>query len=159
MIKLCIASFFIILVIALNTSVAEEIAIIVNKDNGIEGVSLADLKKIFKAERTFWGKGSKIQLIMRPRDSIETKVLLENIYEIPLEEFTAFWLKLVYSGKVDRVPPTINSASIVNVLVSQTKGAVAPIEVGRISKLAKVKILKIDGKMPNDEGYPLKTRE
>lgn len=152
-------AFCIILFASFNTLFADEIALIVNADNEIDEVSISDLKKIFKAERHFWGKDEKIKLIMRPIDSIETKVLLEEIYEFKPYELERFWLKQIYNVKIEEPPPTIRSASIVNALVGQLQGAIAPIEVGHVSELPMIKILKIDGKMPGEDGYPLKTKE
>lgn len=134
---------------------ASDIAIIANVANGIEDLNIEDIRKIFKAEKQFWRNGKKIRLIMRPIDSKESRVLLQKVYNMPREGFKLFWLEKIYGGIVTEPPTIISSASMVNILVGQLQWAIAPIEVGKISEWAKVKIIKINGKMPGEDGYPL----
>jgi hypothetical protein len=44
-------------------------------------------------------------------------------------------------------------------LVGQLQGAIAPIKVDKVSKWARIKVIKIDGKMPGENGYPLNTKK
>ena len=157
--KLYIVVFFITLLVSYKTLVAADIAIVVNANNGLDELSMGDIEKIFRAEKQFWSSGKKIRLIMRPMDSIEGKVLLEKIYNLPQEEFKLFWLEKVYKNIVAEPPTIIRSASMVNILVGQLQCAIAPIEVSKISEWAKIKVVKVNGKMPGESGYPLKAEK
>lgn len=154
-IRLCPVAFFITLLVACKTLVAADIAIVVNANNGVDELSMGDIEKIFKAEKQFWSDGRKIRLILRPVDSIEGRALLKKIYNMPQEEFKLFWLEKVYRGVVTETPTIIRSASMVNILVGQLQAAIAPIEVSMISEWAKIKVMKVNGKMPGESGYPL----
>jgi hypothetical protein len=157
--RLYIVAFFITLLVSYKTLVVADIAIVVNANNGVDELSMGDIEKIFRAEKQFWDNGKKIRLIMRPMDSIEGKVLLEKIYNLPQEEFKLFWLEKVYKNIVAEPPTIIRSASMVNILVGQLQAAIAPIEVSKISEWAKIKVVKINGKMPGESGYPLKAEK
>ncbi len=157
--RLYIVAFFTVLLVSCKTLMAADIAIVVNVNNVVDKLSMGDVEKIFRAEKQFWKNGKKIRLIMRPMDSIEGKVLLEKIYNMPQEEFKLFWLEKVYGNIVTEPPTIISSASMVNILVGQLQGAIAPIEVNKISEWAKIKVMKVNGKMPGESGYPLKAEK
>ncbi|HHT9155525.1 MAG TPA: hypothetical protein ACFYD5_06905 [Candidatus Tripitaka sp. YC43] len=116
---------------------------------------MAELEKIFTGEKRFWGNGKKIKLIVRPLDSTEMGVLLKKVYRSSKEDFDRYWLERIYAGKVREAPLMITSVSAVNLLVGQSQEAIAPLEAGLVSRWAKVKVLKIDGKKPGDKDYPL----
>lgn len=87
------------------------------------------------------------------------EVLLKKVYRIPKEEFERYWLEKIYAGKVKEPPLIISSTAAVNMLVGQSQEAIAPLEAGLVSKWAKVKVLRIDGKRPGDKDYPLRDEE
>jgi hypothetical protein len=150
---------FLTLFLLATISEAAEIAIVVNKGNGLEDLSLLELEKVLKGEKEFWGNGKRIKLVLRPLDSKEAEILLKKVYKIPREEFERYWLERVYAGKVKEAPLLIGSAAAANMLVGQVQEAIAPIEAGSVSKWASVKILKIDGKGPGEKDYPLRNGE
>ena len=127
-----------------------------NGANSVESLSMHELETVFKGEKEFWSNGKNIKLVLRPLDSKETEVLLKKVYGIPKEEFERYWLEKVYGGKVKEVPVIIGSTAAVNMLVGQSQEAVAPLEAGSVSRWAKVKVLKIDGKSPGEKDYPLR---
>lgn len=143
----------------INGSGAAEIAIIVNGANSVESLSMYELEKVFKGEKEFWDNGKSIKLVLRPLDSKETGVLLKKVYRFSKEEFDIYWLERIYGGKVKEAPVIINSTAAVNMLVGQAQEAIAPIEAGSVSRWAKVKVLKIDGKRPGEKDYPLREEE
>lgn len=82
--------------------------------------------------------------------------MLKKIYRISKEDFERYWMEKVYAGKVKDAPLIISSTSAINILVGQAQESIAPIEAGLVSRWARVKVLKIDGKKPGEEGYPLR---
>jgi hypothetical protein len=132
---------------------------VVNEANDTENLSLAELEKVFKGEKRFWPDGKRIILALRPLDSKEMEVLLKKVYHMPKEEFEPYWLEKVYAGKVEESPLIISSAAAVNMLVGQSQEAIAPIEAGSVSRWARVRVLKIDGKRPGEKDYPLRDGE
>ncbi len=51
-------------------------------------------------------------------------------------------------------PKILNSAGTINILVSEIQGAIAFIGVDEVSKRGNIKVLRVNGKMPDEGGYP-----
>ena len=134
------------------------IAVIVNKSNAVSDISYDKLKKILEARQQYWDNGEKITLIFKPITSNETRTLIDMVYKIKYEEFDKYWFLRVYNNKIMEFPKILNSAGTINILVSEIPGAIAFIgkdEISRIDNI-NIKVLRVNGKMPGEDGYPFK---
>ncbi len=138
------------------TNAHATIAVIVNKSNPVSDISYDKLKKILEARQQYWDNGENITLIFKPVTSVETRTLIDMVYKIKYEEFDKYWFLMVYNNKIMEFPKVLNSTSTINILVSEIPGAIAFIGVNEVSKHGNIKIIKINGKMPNEDGYPFK---
>ena len=132
------------------------IAVIVNKSNAVSDISYDKLKKILEARQQYWDNGEKITLIFKPITSNETRTLIDMVYKIKYEEFDKYWFLRVYNNKIMEFPKILNSAGTINILVSEIPGAIAFIGVDEVSKRGNIKVLRVDGKMPGEDGFPFK---
>lgn len=146
----------IVLVVILITNAYAGIAVIVNKSNPVSDISYNELKQILEAKKQYWNNGEKITLIFKSVASNETRILIDTIYKMKYDEFDKYWFSMVYSNKVMEFPKLLNSPGTINILVSEIPGAIAFIGVNEISKRGNIKMLKINGRMPDEDGYPLK---
>jgi len=142
--------------VVLIANACADIAVIVNKSNPVSDISYNELKQILEARKQYWDKGEKITLIFKPITSFETLILIDRIYKINYEDFDKYWFLKVYEQKILEFPKILNSTGTINILVSEIPGAIAFIDVNDVSKRGNIKMLKINGKMPEEKGYPLK---
>lgn len=133
-----------------------DVAVIVNKSNPILDISYSELVQILKAKNQYWQRNDIITLIFKPPSSKETRILIDNIYKTDYENFEKYWLLKVYKGEVKRAPKIVNSVGTVNILVSEISGAIAFVAPHEVSTHGSIKALRVDGKLPYEEGYPLK---
>lgn len=153
--RLILVIVFVPLVIFMTNAYAN-IAVIVNKSNPVSDISYNELKQISEARKQYWDNGEKIILIFKPVTSVETRTLIDMVYKIKYEEFDKYWFLKVYDNKIMEFPKILNSTGTINILVSEIQGAIAFIGVNDVSKRGNIKILKINGKMPDENGYPFK---
>jgi ABC-type phosphate transport system substrate-binding protein len=134
----------------------EDIAIIVNNQNQTEELSFKDLVKIFKREKQYWKDGKKIYLVMQEAGSSEKEIVLKEIYRMNDEELKKFWLAKMFRGEISSFPKTLGSNEAVKRFVSQGSNAIGFIGSSLTDK--SVKVLRIDGKLPDDKDYRLADR-
>lgn len=144
------------LMVVLIANACADIAVIVNKSNPVSDISYNELKQILEARKQYWDNGEKITHIFKPTTSVETRSLIDMVYKIKYEEFDKYWFLKVYDNKIMEFPKMPSSTGTINILVSEIPGAIAFIGKDEVSRYGNTKILKIDGKMPGEKGYPLK---
>ncbi len=133
---------------------ATPIAVIVHEDVPVDGLSLSELRRIFRGERLFWAGDLTITLLAPPRGSRERKVLLGKIYERESEAgYKRFWINKLFDKGGQTVPKITGSPQMSASLVREIPGAIALVPADRIPR--GVKVLRIDGRNPGEVGYPL----
>ena len=134
-----------------------DVAIIVSKENLTNEISFKDLVKIFKLEKQYWDSGKKIYLVMRETGAIEKEMVLGKIYQMDDVGLKAFWLGKLFRQEIASFPTTLSSDEAVKRFVSQVPNAVGFIDASAVDD--RVKILRIDGKLPMENGYKLTDRQ
>ncbi len=146
--------FLILLVLfSYQSLAAQDVAIVVNKDNPVSDLSLDMVVKFFKADKKRWENGGKVKLAVMPLSSPAGKTILAKIYKMSEKEYKKFWLKKVFKG--DAVAPVKkgSASDILSFLTAEPNG-LAFIPASNAD--ASVKILSINGKKPGDADYPLR---
>lgn len=146
---------FVVTVIFVTNAYAD-VAVIVNKSNPVSDISYNELKQILEARKQYWDNREKITLIFKPVASNDTRILIDRVYKIKYEDFDKYWFSKVYKGEILEFPKILVSTATINILVSEIPGAIAFIGVNDISKRGNIKMLKINGKMPDEDDYPFK---
>jgi ABC-type phosphate transport system substrate-binding protein len=134
-------------------SAAKDFALVSNKTNHVEAVSMAELVKIGKGQTEHWADGKAVSLVMRDPASPEMRLVLEKVYGVSKEEVLA----LISSANHARVNhPAIvvmDSDEAVVKKVESSPGAVGLVDVYAIT--GGVTVLKVGGKLPLEPGYAL----
>ena len=128
-------------------SEAKHMAVIVNKSNSKGDVTATDLTKIFQANTHKWPDGTSITLVLRDPSSLETQEALQRLYKITQSELKAF----MDNHKSAFV--TVDSDVALLKVVETTPGAIGLVDVYAIT--SKVNVMKVDGKLPLEQGYLL----
>jgi hypothetical protein len=132
---------------------ARDVALISNKANHVDGVTMADLVKICKGQTSHWPDGKPVTLVIRDPASPEMKLILQKVYEMPREDVSA----LISAANHNRQNhPAIVVADSDEVLVKKVEsaaGAVGLVDVYAIT--SGVTVVRVGGKLPLEPGYPL----
>ncbi|MGB7586656.1 MAG: substrate-binding domain-containing protein [Terriglobales bacterium] len=132
---------------------AKDFALISNKSNHVEAVTLAELVKICKGQMEHWPDGKAVSLVTRDPASPEMRIVLEKIYGIPKEEV----LGLISSANHARVSHpaivVVDSDDAVVKKVESNPGAVGLVDVYAIT--GGVDVIRVGGKLPLQPGYAL----
>jgi ABC-type phosphate transport system substrate-binding protein len=132
---------------------AMTIAIVVHKDTDVENLSMDQLRNIFLANQQFWDDRTRIILLVRAAKSDERDFVLNKIYEMDEAEFRRYWISKMFRAEVPRGPQIVLSSGMTLDLVVAIPGSISFVKASEAT--ADVRVLRIDGKLPSEEGYPL----
>jgi len=130
------------------------IAIVVHKDLAVDNLSLAELRSIFLADRQFWESRTRITLLVRAPQSDERTFVLERIYQMSEAQFRQYWIAKMFRAEVPRGPKIVLSTGMTLDLVVAIPGSISFARADDVTD--DVKVIRIDGLLPSDAGYPLK---
>ena len=155
MLSLLVAGLLILRPILLRGAGGEQsLAIIVNPSNPVENCSFDDLRKIFLGEKSHWPNGRRITLVMLDPAQPERKVVLREIYNMSEKDLDNHFIQGVFAGGVLAPPKTLGSAAEVRKFVFNVPGAIGYVKGTDVDP--SVKILRIDGRLPDDKDYRLR---
>jgi ABC-type phosphate transport system substrate-binding protein len=126
---------------------AKHMAVVVNKGNSTDNVTSVDLNKIFQTNTRKWPDGKNITLVVRDPSSPDTQEALQRLYKMSQAEVKAF----VDTHKTAFV--VVDSDEALLKIVESTPGALGLVDVYSIT--SKVNVVKVDGKLPLEQGYLL----
>jgi hypothetical protein len=133
---------------------AADIAVVVRPDTPAEDLTLSEIRRLLLGERQFWNSALRVTLLISAPATRERDVVLRTIYHMSESEFKQFWISKVFRAEASSSPRVVLSNEQALELVNIIPGAVAFVDAARAPK--GVKVLKIDGKVPGEKGYPLK---
>jgi len=128
---------------------ASTLAVIVNKSNPVNDLSMAELRKILLGERTVWRGSRKIILLLPTVGSPERQTAL-RLVSMDESNYKQHWLDKTSEGSA--APAASASGFAVN-LVADTEDAIAVVPLADVK--GSVKLLRINGASPGDSGYPI----
>ena len=145
--------FMLLLLGCASFAAAKDVAVVTNKGNTINNVTVADLVKICKGQMNRWPDGKPLTFITRDPGSPEMKMVLEKVYGMSKEDVAAL-ISTANHGRTNH--PAIMVASSDEDLVNKVEnmpGAVGLVDVYSIN--GGVTVIKVGGKLPLEPGYPL----
>lgn len=131
----------------------QALAIIVNRSNPIENLSLTDLRKIFLGERSRWPNGHRVTVTMMESGYAERDAVLRDIYRMTESGYRNHFLKGTYTGDIPVSPKTLSSPQILRKFIFNAPGAIGYLRASDVD--ATVKVIRIDGRFPSDLDYKL----
>lgn len=132
----------------------DDLAIIVNKTNPTEALTLAELRNVFLAERSRWPNGRKITIAMLDAGNPERDVVLRTIYRMREADFSRNFLRAKFTGETTEEPKLLASPNYMVRFVFNAPGAIGYVRASSLD--SSVKVLRIDGLVPGDPGYKIK---
>ena len=135
----------------------ESLAIIVNRSNPIEELSMAELRTVFLAERSHWPNGRRITLVMMEPGRPERDTMLREVCHMSESDYRRRILQGLFTGEVLVSPKTLATAVGVRKFVFNVPGAIGYLRPEDVDD--SVKVIRIDGHLPSDADYSLSVPE
>jgi hypothetical protein len=129
------------------------IAVVVNKGNPLTQISLADLRKLYLGDQRFWKGRLAVTALMRVTGAPEREVALRTLFRMSEPEYKTYWVSRVFHGEASAAPAELFSNGSAQDAVASISGAVALVPTSEV--IPRVKVLKVDGRLPGESGYPL----
>jgi ABC-type phosphate transport system substrate-binding protein len=127
-----------------------DVAVVVNPVNSVNGLSFGELRKIFAGEKRSWSGGVPVKLLTRAPNTHEHDALL-RLLEMSEDDYKQHWTSQIYKGEAQSEPITLPSNGMQKEALRLYPGAIALVEVKDVKP--GMKVLKIDGRSPGEEGY------
>jgi ABC-type phosphate transport system substrate-binding protein len=131
-----------------------DIAVVVRPDAPVDDLTLSQTRRLLLGEQQFWSSNLRVTLLLRAPAARERDVVLRVIYRMSEAEFRQYWISKMFRAEAASGPKVVYSNEMATELVSALPGSVAFVDASQVPK--GLKVLKIDGKLPGQPGYPLK---
>jgi ABC-type phosphate transport system substrate-binding protein len=131
-----------------------DVAVVVNPAAPVNDLSLSEARKIFRGDKQYWSTDMPIVLLVRNPPSRERDVILKKLYSMTESEFKQYWIAKIFRAEATTGPKIVYSNSMAADLVSVIPGAIAFMSAKDVNP--NLKVVKIDGHMPGEPGYPLR---
>jgi hypothetical protein len=135
-------------------AVGADIAVVVRPDTPADDLTLSQTRKLLLGEQQFWNSNLRVTLLLRAPAARERDVVLKVIFRMNEAEFRQYWISKLFQAEVTSGPKVVYSNEMASELVNALPGSVAFVDASQVPK--GLKVLKIDGKLPGQAGYPLK---
>jgi len=136
---------------------SEPLAIVVNRSNPLTEISLADLRRLYRGQRSRWSNGRRVTLVMRDPGTPEREAILQTLYGVDEDEYRRGFLQAVFTGEANGAPRVLASTNGVLRFVFNVPGAIGYVRASEVD--ASVKTLRVDGHLPGEAGYRLEVQE
>ena len=130
-----------------------DVAVVVHPRVGVDELSLPDLRKVLLGDRQFWPANQRVTLLLRGPGARERDVLLKRVYQMSEAQFRQYWIAKVFRAETAAGPKIVNSGQTAVHLAAAIPGAITFVDAGQIPQ--GLKVLKINGRLPGERGYPL----
>jgi hypothetical protein len=135
---------------------ANGLAVIVNKDNATEGLSMAQLRRLLLGDMRNWPDKKKVALVAPDPQSAAFKCMLSAVVRMSDVEYHRFIANVQFRGEEPVELHTAGSGLAAAKMVAGAAGAIAIVESSALPAISSsVRVLRINGKQPGESGYPL----
>jgi hypothetical protein len=131
-----------------------DVAIVVRPDVPIDNLSLSELRRVMLGDRQFWSSSLRITLLVRAPGAREREIVLKDVYQMSEAQFRQYWIAKVFRAEAASGPRIVYSSEMAAELAAAIPGAVAFVGAAQAPK--GLKVLKINGLLPGEKGYPLR---
>src|ERR1700747_1685288 len=130
----------------------ESLAIVVNRANPIDTLFSQELRRLFPGRRRHWPTGRRIAVAMLDYRYPERHSVLRQIYHMDERAYEDYFMKATFRGEVFVPPRTLASPDLMRKFVFNAPGAIGYVRRSDLDDT--VKVVKIDGRLPDDKNYP-----
>jgi ABC-type phosphate transport system substrate-binding protein len=129
------------------------IAVVVAKNSPLTNLSLYQLKHLYLGELLTDPEGKRLIPLNQPMQSYDRSAFDAKVLGMSPDQQAAYWIDRRIRG-LSGSPRTVESGDLAQRIVARLDGAVAYLPVSAVRP--DVKVVRVDGKLPDDPGYPLR---
>ena len=130
-----------------------DLAIVAHPGVPVDGLSLPEVRQVFKAERQYWTKDLPVVLFVRAATSAERTAVLKVIFQMAEPQFQTYWTAKTFRAEAGSSPKNLSSNELTQRFVAAKPGAIGFLTASEVKP--GVKVLRIDGRLPGEPGYKL----
>jgi len=130
------------------------VAIVVRPDVPATDLTVRELRALLLGNRQFWNSSLRVTLLAQAPGAHEREVMLKTVYLMSEAQFQQYWIAKVFRADATSGPRTVYSNDMVAELAISIPGAIGFVDSSQIPP--GLKVLKINGLLPGDKGYPLR---
>jgi ABC-type phosphate transport system substrate-binding protein len=127
---------------------AKQLAIVSDKANTTSNLTAAELVKIFTAHSRSWPDGKPIKVVMRDPSSADMQLVLRKLFNMTPDQAHEF-----IQAHHDAIMVADSDDAVLR-FVSTSHGAIGVVDLYSLTQ--DVNVVKIDGKLPVEQGYLLR---
>jgi len=127
---------------------AKQLAVITDRANPTANLTASDLIKIFNARTQSWPDGKAIKIVLRDPSSADMQVAVRKLFNMTADQARAF-----VRAHADLIVVADSDDAVIH-FVASNRGAIGLVDLYSLTK--DVNVLKIDGKLPVEQGYLLR---
>jgi phosphate transport system substrate-binding protein len=132
---------------------ALQIAVVAHPQVPVDNLTFPEIRNVFRGERQYWTPTVPIVLLMRAPVAAERDVILKRVYAMSEAQFKQFWIAKIFRDEAAIVPKNLYSNDQISDLVAAIPGGIGFVDANAVR--GGLKVLRIDGHLPGQPGYPL----
>jgi hypothetical protein len=129
------------------------LAVIVSPSSKVTNIAMADLRRVFQSERLTDPDGNRLIALNHPPKTADRVGFDWVVMGMDAEGVGRFWIDRKIRGG-SGPPRTVESLATLRRVVEKLPGAVGYLRPAQLSN--EVRAVRVDGKLPEDPGYPLR---
>jgi len=127
---------------------AKQLAIVTDKTNATSNLTAAELGKIFNAHSRTWPDGRPVTVVMRDPSSADMQLVIRKLFNMTPEQAHTF-----VQAHRDLIMVADSDDAVLRFVLT-SRGAIGVVDLYSLTQ--DVNVLKIDGKLPVEQGYLLR---
>ena len=141
---------------AASKSSVHSLAVVVHKSSTVDDVSTAALRKMLTGDLRSWTDSTPVILIQQPEENPSQQRMLQLLLRTTPAAYSRQLLQFQFQGKHLPSIRILNSDTNAIAFVWNVPGAASMVEAeAALARSDKVKVIRVDGKLPGEPGYPL----
>jgi len=129
------------------------LAIIVAPDSKLTNISIGDLRRVFTSERITDPEGNKLIALNHPPKTPDRVGFDRAVLRMDPDAVGRFWIDRKIRGG-NGPPRNVESLATLRRVVEKLPGAIGYVRPSHLS--SEVRAIRVDGKLPEDAGYPVR---
>ncbi len=129
-------------------------AVIASPTVSVDGLTVEELRNVLLFRKRFWSTGNRVVLLL-PASRLDARAyLLTDLYKLSDAGLKRLILEKLFQGEIDVAPRMIESYEQALILAAATRGALSVVRADAV-RPGEVKVLRVNGRLPGEQGYPL----